>query len=78
MAMRGTTNMNKTEQSIAIENMGAVWSSHTDREYTSYGLHAPKEDSGNAIKFLGDAIYNAQINEAELEQLKVEISNEHE
>jgi len=70
--------MSKTEQYAAIENMGAIWHAHSDREFTSFGLQTHKGDSGNAVKMLGDAICNVQLNPAELEQLKVEVADEHE
>ena len=38
MALKGTNSMSKSEFSGTIENMGAVWNAHSDREYTSYGL----------------------------------------
>jgi len=58
--------------------MGAVWTGHSDREYTSYSLQTHKGDAGRAVAMLGDVISNIQLNPAELEQLKVEVSNEHE
>ena len=78
MAARGTTSMSKTEFHEAIDNMGGIWHGHSDREWTSYGMHVFKGDSGKAVKMLGDALCNSTLNPAELEQLKVEVANEHE
>lgn len=58
--------------------MGAIWHAKTDREYTSYGLQVMKGDSSKAVSMLGDAICNISLNAAELEQLKVEVADEHE
>lgn len=38
MALRGTSNRSKTEIAEAIENHGARYSAHSDREWTSYNL----------------------------------------
>lgn len=70
--------MSKTEQHSAIENMGAVWNAETSREWTSYGIQTHKADSSKAVQMLGDALCNIQLNPAEVEALKVELSNEHE
>lgn len=78
MAARGTTSMSKTEFHEAIDNIGGVWHGHSDREWTSYGMHVFKGDSGKAVKMLGDSLCNSTLNPAELEQLKVEVANEHE
>merc|ERR1712086_433354 len=78
MALRGTSSMTKTEQFENIENLGAIWTGNSDREHTSFNLQCHKEDASRAIAFLGDAVCNMQLNPAEVEQLKVEVSNEHE
>lgn len=78
MAQRGTSSMSKSEFQGAVENMGGIWEAKSDREYTSYGLQVMKGDSGRAVQMLGDAICNISLNGAELEQLKVEVANEHE
>ena len=70
--------MSKTEFHESLDNMGATWTAHSDREYTSYGMHVFKGDTAKAVSMLGDALCNAQLNPAELEQLKVEVANEHE
>lgn len=70
--------MTKTEQFESIENLGAIWSANSDREHTSFSLQCHKEDTSRAVSFLGDAICNMQMNPAEVEQLKVEMSNDHE
>ena len=51
--------MSKTEFTTTIENMGAVWNAHSDREYTSYGMQTMKGDSAKAVQMLGDVICNA-------------------
>jgi len=58
--------------------LGAIWSARSDREHTSFQLQCLKEDNGRALNFLGDAICNMSLNPAEVEQLKVEVANEHE
>lgn len=67
MAMRGTSSMTKSEQAEALENAGAIWNSHSDREYTSFNIHCMKDTSHRAIKFLGDAVTGMQLNPAEVE-----------
>ena len=59
--------MSKTEIASSIENMGGIWTAHSDREYTSYGMQVVKGDSGKAVHMLGDAICNIALNPAELE-----------
>lgn len=78
MGQKGTNSMSKTEFAGTIENMGAQWSGHSDREYTSYGMQVHKGDSAKAVSMLGDVICNVQLNPAELEQLKVQVAYEHE
>jgi len=67
MGQKGTNSMSKTEFAGTIENMGAQWSGHSDREYTSYGMQVHKGDSAKAVSMLGDVICNVQLNPAELE-----------
>ena len=50
--------------------MGAVYSAHSDREYTKYGLKVLKRDTHKAISLLGDAISNIALNSGELELMK--------
>jgi predicted Zn-dependent peptidase len=50
--------------------MGAVYSAHSDREYTKYGLKVLKGDTHRAISLLGDAISNIALNSGELELMK--------
>lgn len=59
MGQKGTNSMSKTEFTTSIENMGAVWNAHSDREYTSYGMQTMKGDSAKAVQMLGDVICNA-------------------
>jgi predicted Zn-dependent peptidase len=78
MALRGTSNKSKSELASEIEQMGARYQAHSDREYTSYGLQTFKGDTGKAISLLGDIICNSALNPAELELVKDEVSMEHE
>jgi len=75
---RGTTNRSKTEIYEEVENMGAIYSSHADREYARYGLQTFKGDASRAVSLLGDLICNGSFNSAELELVKEEVSAEHE
>ena len=78
MAMRGTMNKSKSELSEEIENMGANYSAHSDREYTSYSMNCFGGDTHRVISLLGDIVSNNTHNSAELELVKDEISMEHE
>jgi len=78
MAQRGTHNKSKTEFAEEIENMGARYSAHSDREFTSYGIHSFKGDATRAVGILGDLISNITLNPSELELVKDEVSMEHE
>lgn len=78
MALRGTTNKSKTELAEAIENMGARYSAHSDREFTSYNLQILKGDASGAVNILGDMLCNNALNSGELELVKDEVSMEHE
>jgi predicted Zn-dependent peptidase len=78
MALRGTTNKSKTELAEAIENMGARYSAHSDREFTSYNLQVLKGDTSGAVNILGDMLCNNALNSGELELVKDEVSMEHE
>jgi predicted Zn-dependent peptidase len=78
MALRGTSNKSKTELAEVIENMGARYSAHSDREFTSYNLQVLKGDASGAVNLLGDMICNASLNSGELELVKDEVSMEHE
>jgi predicted Zn-dependent peptidase len=78
MALRGTTNKSKTELAEAIENTGARYSAHSDREFTSYNLQVLKGDTSGAVNILGDMLCNNALNSGELELVKDEVSMEHE
>ena len=78
MALRGTNSRSKTELAEEIENMGARYTAHSDREHTSYGFQVFKGDAGKAVGLLGDMLCNNQLNSAELELVKDEVSMEHE
>lgn len=78
MALRGTNNRSKTELAEEIENMGARYTAHSDREYTRYGLQVLKGDASKAVGLLGDVLCNNTLNSAELELVKDEVSMEHE
>jgi len=78
MALRGTFNKSKTELAEEIENMGARYNAHSDREFTSYTFQTFKGDTNKAINLLGDMICNSALNSAELELVKDEVSMEHE
>ena len=77
MALRGTTNRSKAELAEEIENMGARYSAHSDREYTQYGLQVLKGDAAKAVGLLGDVLCNGALNPAELELLKDQVTAEH-
>jgi len=74
MAARGTSSMSKTEFAGSMDNIGGSWVAKSEREYTSYGMRVFKGDTAKAISMLGDALCNATLNPAELEQLKVEVA----
>ena len=78
MLTRGTSSKSKTEFLAELDNMGANWNGQSEREWTGLGMQIHKSDSAKAVSMLGDAICNATLNPAELEQLKVEVANEHE
>lgn len=78
MVTRGTQNRSRTEISEDIENMGARFSGHSDREFTRYSMQCFGGDSNRAISILGDMVTNSTHNSAELELVKDEISMEHE
>lgn len=59
--------MSKTEQCEKLEDVGAIWSAHSDREHTSYNIQCTREDASRAVNFLGDAVCNMQLNPAEVE-----------
>jgi predicted Zn-dependent peptidase len=71
-------NKSKSELSEEIENMGARYTAHSDREYTSYCMNVFGSDSHRALSLLGDIVSNSTHNSAELELVKDEISMEHE
>jgi predicted Zn-dependent peptidase len=58
--------------------LGAVYSAHSDREFTSYALQVLKGDTSKAVGILGDLICNGTLNSSELELVKDEVSREHE
>jgi predicted Zn-dependent peptidase len=78
MATRGTTSRSKTELSEEIENLGARYTGHSDREFTSYGLQCFGNDANRAVSILGDMITNNAFNTSEFELLKDEVTAEHE
>ena len=78
MMLRGTQSKSKVELSEEIENMGAQYNGHSDREYTRFGLQVTKDHAGRAVQMLGDIVCNSTFNSAELELLKDEVSAEHE
>jgi len=49
MTAKGTNSMSKSEFEGAVENMGAIWTAKSEREYTSYGMQVVKGDSGKAV-----------------------------
>ena len=75
---RGTINRSKTEFAQEVDNMGAVYSSKADREWTRYSMQSFKGDAGRAVALLGDVISNSTFNTGELELVKEEVSREHE
>ena len=78
MALRGTNSRSKSELNEEIENLGARWNAHSDREFTSYGLQVFSGDVRKAVGLLGDVITNNAFNSSEFELLKNEVSAEHE
>lgn len=75
---RGTSNRSKTEFAQEVDNMGAVYNSKADREWTRYSLQTFRGDASRAVALLGDVISNSTFNSAELELVKEEVSREHE
>ena len=78
MAARGTNSRSKTELSEEIENMGANYTAHSDREFTKYGLSCFGNDAGRAVSILGDMLSNNSLHSGEFEMVKDEVSAEHE
>jgi len=78
MATRGTTSKSKTELAEEMDNMGAKYSAHSDREYTRFSLQVHSGDAARAVNMLGDMVCNNSLNSAELELVKDEVSAEHE
>ena len=74
MLLRGTTSLSKQDLWQSIENLGAIYSSKTGREQSSYGLRVFKNDTATAVKLLGDVICNSRIDGQELELVKEEVS----
>jgi predicted Zn-dependent peptidase len=72
--LRGTSSKSKQEITLEIEGLGARYSSETDREHSSFGLHVFKQDVSRAVKTLGDLITNSKLNGNELELVKDEVS----
>lgn len=78
MATRGTTTRSKTEFSEEIENLGAIYNAHSDREFTTFGLQTFAGDASRGIAILGDILSNNSWNSSEFELLKDELSAEQE
>lgn len=78
MLLRGTTNRNKSDIAQTIENMGARFSSKTDRENTQVNLQVFKGDVAKAVKLLGDLVTSSTLNANEFELVKEEVAQEHE
>jgi processing peptidase subunit beta len=78
MLATGTTSQSKGEMSETLENMGARYAAHSDREFTRFSMQVHRADAGKAVSMLGDMICNNSFNAAELELVKDEVSNEHE
>jgi processing peptidase subunit beta len=78
MLARGTNNRSKNDLSDEINNMGARYAGHSDREFTRLGLQVHRADAAKAVSILGDMVSNPQLNAAELELLKEQVSQEHE
>lgn len=78
MMLRGTQSKSKADIYEEIENMGAQYQSHAEREYTRLGLQVTKDNASRAVQMLGDMVCNSTFNSAELELLKDEVSAEHE
>jgi len=57
--------------------MGGRFEGNTGREQSSVSLTVHKGDLGKAVELLGDAVSNANIDSAELELYKQELSSEH-
>ena len=78
MISRGTNSRSKTQLAQDVENMGARYSAHSDREFNRFGLQCFSGDATRAVGLLGDMICNSTLNAAELELVKDEVSMEHE
>jgi len=78
MANRGTSTRSKTEFNEEVENMGARFTSETEREWTRFGMQCFSNDTARAVSVLGDIVSNNNFNSAEFELCKEAISNEHE
>jgi len=78
MLSRGTSNRSKSDLHDEINNMGARFAGHSDREFTRVGLQVHRADAAKGVALLGDMVCNPQLNPAELELLKEQVSQEHE
>ena len=77
MLARGTTSLSKGEFAETVDSMGANYTGHSDREFTSFGMQVHKGDCGRAVSLLGDALCNPSLNAAEFGLLKDETTVEH-
>jgi predicted Zn-dependent peptidase len=73
MLFRGTSSRSKTDIQEALDNLGAIQTNQTGREFSSYSLQVFKNDVSQAVKILGDALSNSTLNENELELVKEEV-----
>ncbi len=74
MLMRGTKNKSKTDIVSQIENNGARYYSHTDREMSTFSLKLFKGHVRQGVKLLGDLVTNSTLNANEFELVKEEVS----
>jgi len=77
MLVRGTSSRSKADFATEVEQMGGRFEGNTAREQSNLSLTVHKGDLGKAVELLGDAVSNANIDAAELELYKQELSSEH-
>ncbi len=77
MLVRGTSSRSKADFASEVEQMGGRFEGKTGREQSSVSLTVHKADTMKAVEMLGDAVSNANLDSAELELLKQELSASH-
>ena len=78
MITPGTSARSKVDFAQEIEQMGARSNASTDREWATQSVTCMKGDVSKAVNILGDIYSSANLDGAEFEACKQELSAEHE